>query len=265
MVPRAENPPHPASGCARLGGRPALAGRRSATGRRAILTSTEAVRGSLRRDARIIGLDRQREASHGDADPGRRRLRRALGNLAHRHPDLLRFGDGRELRGAARPRHRCADGVPYAGPIRTQASVSQPRWEPAGGSKRSRCEAAPPVRVERRPVASRDEGWVDSAREAYDCLSPRLGAPPLSSNGRERAAEAPQQSLLSGADGPLSAPGEAARGRRGRRSSRSPGAVSRPRRPPAARRGSPGRDRSRAPSARFFARRSPRPPRSRPC
>jgi len=53
--------------------------------------------------------------------------------------------------------------------------------------------------------------------------------------------------------------------RRGRRSSRSPAAVSRTPRPPAARRGSPGRDRSRAPSARPFAGRSPRPPRSRPC
>lgn len=56
MVPRGENPPHPASGRDTLGGRPAPAGRRSVTGRRAILTSAEAVRGSLRRDVRIIGL-----------------------------------------------------------------------------------------------------------------------------------------------------------------------------------------------------------------
>src|SRR6202158_989340 len=56
MVPRGENPPHPASGCATLTGRPAPAGRRSVTGRPAIRRSPEAVGGSLRRDVRIIGL-----------------------------------------------------------------------------------------------------------------------------------------------------------------------------------------------------------------
>ena len=30
---------------------------------------------------------------------------------------------------------------------------------------------------------------LEAARDAYDCLSPRLGAPPLSSNGHERATE----------------------------------------------------------------------------
>ncbi len=55
MVPRGENRPHPASGCATLGGRPALPGG-SLTGRLAIPTSAVAARGSLKRDVRIIGL-----------------------------------------------------------------------------------------------------------------------------------------------------------------------------------------------------------------
>src|SRR3990172_13401476 len=41
--------------------------------------------------------------------------------------------------------------------------------------------------------------------EAYNCLSPRLVAPPLSSNRHEPAAKgAPTVLLLNGADGPLS-------------------------------------------------------------
>src|ERR1700682_3437951 len=51
----------------------------------------------------------------------------------------------------------------------------------------------PAVRVERRPVPSRDEGWVDSAREAYSLYV-------------ERAAEgAPTRILPNDADGPFSA------------------------------------------------------------
>ena len=51
----------------------------------------------------------------------------------------------------------------------------------------------PAVRVERRPVPSRDEGWVDSAREAYSLYV-------------ESADEgAPTRFSLNDADGPFSA------------------------------------------------------------
>ena len=55
MVPRGENPPHPASGCATLGERRLLPGC-SSTGRLAIPTSAGAAGGGLRRDVRVIGL-----------------------------------------------------------------------------------------------------------------------------------------------------------------------------------------------------------------
>lgn len=56
MVPRGENPPHPASHCATLEERPAPAGRQSVTRRWSIRSAAESVRGSVGRDVRIISL-----------------------------------------------------------------------------------------------------------------------------------------------------------------------------------------------------------------
>jgi FSR family fosmidomycin resistance protein-like MFS transporter len=56
MVPRRENPPHPALRCVTLDERPALAGRQSVARRWSIRSAAEPARGSLGRDVRIISL-----------------------------------------------------------------------------------------------------------------------------------------------------------------------------------------------------------------
>src|SRR4030095_14797673 len=56
MVPRAENPSHPASRCATLIRRPAPAGRRPVTWRCEIRSATETGHGNLKRDVRIMTL-----------------------------------------------------------------------------------------------------------------------------------------------------------------------------------------------------------------
>ena len=78
-----------------------LASRRQSRSRRRARRSTTGASPIGLRGAPSSGLDGQREAPHGDAHPGRLRLLRAPGDRAHRHPDLLRLGHGRDLRGAS--------------------------------------------------------------------------------------------------------------------------------------------------------------------